>query len=56
MPIYEYRCSKCRKRFTESEPVAAHGRRRPPPACPKCKSRAVEQVYSAFFAKTARKS
>ena len=34
--------------------LAAHGRRRPP--CPKCKSRAVAQVYSAFFAKTVRKS
>jgi len=54
MPIYEYRCTKCRTRFSHAEPLAAHGRRRPP--CPKCKSRAVAQVYSAFFAKTVRKS
>jgi putative FmdB family regulatory protein len=54
MPMYEYRCTKCRKRFGRQEAIAEHGRRRP--ACPKCKSRAVEQVYSAFFAKTGRKS
>jgi len=54
MPIYEYRCIKCRKRFSQQEGIAEHGRRRP--TCPKCKSRAVEQVYSPFFAKTVRKS
>jgi len=54
MPIYEYRCTKCRKRFSQQEGIAEHGRKRP--ACPKCKSRAVEQVYSPFFAKTVRKS
>ena len=54
MPIYEYRCVKCRKRFSQQEGIAEHGRKRP--ACPKCKSRSVEQVYSPFFAKTVRKS
>jgi putative FmdB family regulatory protein len=54
MPIYDYRCTKCGKRFSRQEPIAEHGRRRP--ECPKCGSRAVEQVYSPFFAKTVRKS
>jgi len=54
VPIYEYRCTKCRKRFSQPEPIAEHGRRRP--ACPNCKSRVVEPVYSPFFAKTVRKS
>jgi putative FmdB family regulatory protein len=54
MPIYEYRCTKCRKRFNQQQGIEEHGRKRP--ACPKCKSRAVEQVYSPFFAKTVRKS
>ena len=54
MPIYEYRCTKCRKRFTQQEGIEEHGRRRP--TCPKCKSRAVQQVFSPFFAKTVRKS
>jgi hypothetical protein len=34
--------------------ISQHGRKRP--ACPKCKSAKVEQVFSAFFAKTAKKS
>jgi len=54
MPIYEYRCTKCHKRFSRQEGIEEHGRRRP--ACPKCKSRAVERVFSPFFAKTVRKS
>ena len=54
MPIYEYRCAKCGHRWSATESVAGHERRRP--ACPKCKSRVVEQVFSPFFAKTVRKS
>ena len=54
MPIYEYRCTKCRARFSQQEGIEQHARRRP--SCPKCKSRAVEQVLSPFFAKTVRKS
>jgi putative FmdB family regulatory protein len=54
MPIYEYRCTKCRTRFSRQQGIEQHGRKRP--ACPKCKSHAVEQVFSAFFAKTVRKS
>lgn len=54
MPIYEYRCTKCRKRFSQAMPISAHGRRRP--ACPKCGSKVVEPVFSTFFAKTIRKS
>ncbi len=54
MPIYEYRCTACRERFVRREPIGDHGRKRP--ACPKCGSRAVEPVLSAFFAKTVRKS
>jgi putative FmdB family regulatory protein len=54
MPIYEYRCTKCRKCFTAQQSIIAHGKQRP--ACPKCGSRAVEPVFSTFFAKTVRKS
>ncbi|PYM23233.1 MAG: zinc ribbon domain-containing protein [Candidatus Rokuibacteriota bacterium] len=53
MPIYEYRCTKCRKRFSVEQSISEHKRR---PACPKCKSRAVEPMFSTFFAKTGRKS
>jgi len=54
MPIYEYRCTKCQRRFSQQQEIEEHARKRP--ACPKCKSRAVEQVYTPFFAKTVRKS
>ena len=45
MPIYEYRCRKCGKRFSVltlrvSEPVAA--------TCPKCRSRAADRQMSRF--------
>jgi putative FmdB family regulatory protein len=53
MPIYEYRCTRCRKRFKDEHAMSAHDKRRP--ACPKCKSRAVEQMFSTFFAQTGRK-
>jgi len=54
MPIYEFRCAKCRTRFTLSMSIPEHDRRRP--ACPKCSSREVVAVLSPFFAKTIRKS
>src|SRR5438445_617046 len=38
MPIYEYRCTKCRRRFSQQQGIEEHGRKRP--ACPHCKSRA----------------
>ena len=54
MPIYEYRCTKCDARFAQQEGIEEHGGE--PPACPACKSKAVEQVFASFFAKTVRKS
>src|SRR5438128_12358502 len=54
MPIYEYRCTECDTRFSQQEGIEEHGRKRP--ACPKCKSQAVEQGCSPPFAKTVRKS
>lgn len=54
MPIYEYLCADCGHEFSRSESVSQHGRGRV--TCPKCKSAKVEQVFSAFFAKTTRKS
>lgn len=54
MPTYEYRCRECKKQFERVEALADHGHGRP--QCPQCKSRQVEQVLTAFFAKTARKA
>lgn len=54
MPTYEYRCEKCGKEFSRIESIVAHGRKRP--ACPKCKSAKVTQIFSTFYAKTVKKS
>ncbi|HEY7635737.1 MAG TPA: zinc ribbon domain-containing protein [Gemmatimonadales bacterium] len=54
MPTYEYRCRECGEVFDRIEPLADHGHGLP--ACPRCKSKKVEQVLTPFFAKTGRKS
>lgn len=54
MPRYAYRCQACGEVFDRAERLGEHGRALP--SCPSCKSRKVEQVLTAFFAKTARKS
>ena len=54
MPVYEYECQKCGKRFTLALSLAAHGRQKA--SCPKCKSAKVTQLFSGFFAQTSRKS
>jgi putative FmdB family regulatory protein len=54
MPTYEYRCEKCRRRFSRVETISQHGKKRL--KCPKCGSVRVMQVFSSFFVKTGRKS
>lgn len=54
MPLYEYRCTACNEQFARTESITEHGGQLP--RCPKCKSPAVEPVFSPFFAKTVRKS
>jgi len=54
MPLYDYICKECHKKFeialtlTEHEKASAK--------CPKCGSRNVEQEPAVFFAVTSRKS
>lgn len=54
MPLYEYQCRECKKSFTVRMHINEHEKRRP--KCPKCGSRKLQQLYGAFFAKTAKKS
>jgi putative FmdB family regulatory protein len=54
MPTYEYHCKKCGEIFDRVERMTEHEGAHP--RCPKCKSRAVEQVFTAFTAKTSKKS
>jgi putative FmdB family regulatory protein len=54
MPIYEYRCQKCNKKFTVTCRISEHEGRKI--RCPKCNATKLAQVFSPFFAKTDSKS
>ena len=54
MPTYEYRCQQCRVTFAVRLSMAEHELAKV--ECPQCHGRKVVQQYSAFFAKTSRKS
>ena len=53
MPIYDYRCLECRKRFSVRHSITKHESARV--KCPKCESRKVERLIGAVFAKTSKK-
>lgn len=55
MPTYEYRCKKCGHHFDRTMTFAEHERSKAKPACPQCKSQAVEQVPAQFQAVTSSK-
>ena len=52
MPTYEYRCSKCGKRF---EVTCRLEQRDKLAVCPKCKSAKVKAVFSSFTCAAPRK-
>jgi len=54
VPTYEYRCKDCGHVFDRVEHLDEHANAHP--VCPKCQSKQVEPVLTAFYAKTARKS
>jgi putative FmdB family regulatory protein len=54
MPTYDYQCEKCQNEFTLILSISEHEKDKV--RCPKCKSRKVRQLMSAFMAKTTRKS
>ena len=54
MAEYDYRCLKCEREFVVRETIGQHSRTRH--ACPYCKNKAVERVYSRFYANTASKT
>jgi putative FmdB family regulatory protein len=54
MPLYEYVCKKCHKKFSEVLTVKEHDTKKVP--CPKCKSTDLEHVIEPFFAKTSSKT
>ncbi|MGH9326255.1 MAG: FmdB family zinc ribbon protein [Terriglobia bacterium] len=54
MPVYQFVCKECKKSFNLTMGVAEHGKGKF--ACPKCKSRKVEQRLQAFYAVTSKKA
>ena len=54
MPSYDYRCSKCKKKFTAIISIGEHEAGKV--KCPKCGEKKVEQLITAFLVKTSRKS
>jgi putative FmdB family regulatory protein len=54
MPTYEFKCEKCKKRFTLTISVSEYEKRGF--KCPKCKSAKVKQQITSFQAKTSKKS
>jgi putative FmdB family regulatory protein len=54
MPLYEYVCRKCGKKFSQVLTVKEHDTRKV--RCPKCQSQDLEKVVEPFFAKTASKT
>ena len=54
MPLYEFKCDNCRKRFTFMKPITAYNPKRV--ACPKCRSRRVRRVWTAVNVVTSKKS
>lgn len=54
MPLYEYICKKCDKKFAEVLTFKEHDSKKL--QCPKCKSKDLEKVIEPFFAKTSSKT
>jgi len=47
MPIYEFECQTCSHQFEQLMSASAHK-----PACPKCRGRKVEKLFSTFGCKS----
>ncbi len=54
MPVYEYRCEKCKRKVTLRMSISEHDRRRA--ACPRCRGKKLQPLISSFVSQTARKS
>lgn len=54
MPVYEFACRACRKKFAVVKPITEYDPKKV--ACPKCKSKRVDRRWSGVFVKTSKKS
>ena len=55
MPYYDFKCTQCRRKFTEKQTFEEHDRRKRL-KCPRCGSQKVERVIGTVMAKTSKKS
>jgi putative FmdB family regulatory protein len=54
MPVYEYVCQNCGKKFAEVMTITQLSKKKV--QCPKCSSQKVAKVIEPFFAVTSKKS
>lgn len=54
MPLYEYVCKKCGRKFSEVLSIHDHDTKKI--ECPACKGTELEKVIEPFFAKTTSKT
>ena len=54
MPVYEYHCDKCDREVTLTLTISEHEKRKI--ECPKCGSKALRPLLSAFMSQTSKKS
>ena len=54
MPNYDFRCLACNKSFSKTLTLAQYDKGKF--ECPHCRSKKVEQRFSAFYAVTSKKS
>jgi putative FmdB family regulatory protein len=55
MPQYEFLCHSCHKAFVTILTIAEHEKEEPI-KCTHCGSTNIEQIYSAFYAVTSKRS
>ncbi|HBK80386.1 MAG TPA: zinc ribbon domain-containing protein [Nitrospinae bacterium] len=54
MPVYDFRCLKCKKKVTLTMPLAEYEGKKF--KCPKCGGKRLERLVATFQAVTSRKS
>jgi putative FmdB family regulatory protein len=54
MPVYEFICNDCQKKFEVVKPIKEYDPKKV--TCPKCDSKKVERRWSTVYAVTSKKS
>jgi putative FmdB family regulatory protein len=55
MPIYDYQCQGCKKKFIVEMTVDKYSKG-PRVSCPKCKNKKVQRIFSSVSVITSKKS